>query len=463
MKIGRNDPCPCGSGKKYKKCCLIKSYTATAVGREELMQRRLIKNLIDFYYQNYGETIELASFLFWEDFNPADYLKDASLERANINFTEYIIFDFIVNEENDKTLIDSYIETYGNSGNSRNSNLSFEEIEILKMMKNSYISLFQVKEVFEGQGLFLEDILINKEYDVSEKLATESLSKYDILATRLLYLDGKYIMSGSGYPYPLIKKQEILNEIKLDYKYYKKEYPNTTIAEYLKKNGNNFNTFWCEMFTNPKPFIISNMDGDPILFSKAVFDIKDKNTLINSLKSIKDFIFNVEDNSFTWVDDTPGRKLDSTSNGIIEIKDNRLTVECNSKERLSKAKKLIIENAQNSVVHKADVFQDPAKAISEFSKNNGKQQKEFESEIPKEIQQEIINKFLTENYEKWLNEKIPALDGKTPLEAIKTKKGKKQVIELLQFYENIEEKNKKDGKAYYDFSWLWERLGLAKK
>ena len=22
MKIGRNDPCPCGSGLKYKKCCL---------------------------------------------------------------------------------------------------------------------------------------------------------------------------------------------------------------------------------------------------------------------------------------------------------------------------------------------------------------------------------------------------------------------------------------------------------
>jgi uncharacterized protein YecA (UPF0149 family) len=22
-KINRNEPCPCGSGKKYKKCCLI--------------------------------------------------------------------------------------------------------------------------------------------------------------------------------------------------------------------------------------------------------------------------------------------------------------------------------------------------------------------------------------------------------------------------------------------------------
>jgi len=23
-KVGRNDPCPCGSGKKYKRCCLNK-------------------------------------------------------------------------------------------------------------------------------------------------------------------------------------------------------------------------------------------------------------------------------------------------------------------------------------------------------------------------------------------------------------------------------------------------------
>ena len=25
-RVGRNDPCPCGSGKKYKKCCEQKSY-----------------------------------------------------------------------------------------------------------------------------------------------------------------------------------------------------------------------------------------------------------------------------------------------------------------------------------------------------------------------------------------------------------------------------------------------------
>lgn len=24
QKVGRNDPCPCGSGKKYKNCCISK-------------------------------------------------------------------------------------------------------------------------------------------------------------------------------------------------------------------------------------------------------------------------------------------------------------------------------------------------------------------------------------------------------------------------------------------------------
>lgn len=31
-KIGRNDPCPCGSGKKYKQCCMAKAVEAVPQG-----------------------------------------------------------------------------------------------------------------------------------------------------------------------------------------------------------------------------------------------------------------------------------------------------------------------------------------------------------------------------------------------------------------------------------------------
>ena len=51
-KVGRNDPCPCGSGKKYKRCCLAKeepkahpSAPATMVTEEE---DRLTKRLVSF-------------------------------------------------------------------------------------------------------------------------------------------------------------------------------------------------------------------------------------------------------------------------------------------------------------------------------------------------------------------------------------------------------------------------------
>ncbi len=33
MKAGRNDPCPCGSGKKYKKCCLVTTLGEDAPSR----------------------------------------------------------------------------------------------------------------------------------------------------------------------------------------------------------------------------------------------------------------------------------------------------------------------------------------------------------------------------------------------------------------------------------------------
>jgi hypothetical protein len=32
-KIGRNDPCPCGSGQKYKRCCLPRDEAAGAAAR----------------------------------------------------------------------------------------------------------------------------------------------------------------------------------------------------------------------------------------------------------------------------------------------------------------------------------------------------------------------------------------------------------------------------------------------
>lgn len=38
MKTGRNDPCPCGSGNKYKRCCMTKIQQQRAELYEEIEQ-----------------------------------------------------------------------------------------------------------------------------------------------------------------------------------------------------------------------------------------------------------------------------------------------------------------------------------------------------------------------------------------------------------------------------------------
>ncbi|MBV9179910.1 MAG: SEC-C domain-containing protein [Acidobacteria bacterium] len=38
-KIGRNDPCPCGSSKKYKHCCPAMPHRSTRCGRGNMKSR----------------------------------------------------------------------------------------------------------------------------------------------------------------------------------------------------------------------------------------------------------------------------------------------------------------------------------------------------------------------------------------------------------------------------------------
>jgi len=79
-----------------------------------------------------------------------------------------------------------------------------------------------------------------------------------------------------------------------------------------------------------------------------------------------------------------------------------------------------------------------------------------------EVKQQISSQFMQKHCEKWLNDKIPALDGKTPRQAVKDADGMRRVVELLKSFENIEEHNKMEGSRFYDLSFMWDRLGLKR-
>ena len=87
MKVGRNDPCPCGSGKKYKKCCLSKDEASARQAAKGLAEtvRALEVNPPNFprQFADFPELPELpepkplspedeARVLLWEEFEDAE-------------------------------------------------------------------------------------------------------------------------------------------------------------------------------------------------------------------------------------------------------------------------------------------------------------------------------------------------------------------------------------------------------
>jgi hypothetical protein len=87
--IGRNDPCPCGSGKKYKRCCLGKEEQQNTFVRElEQYGLPLMRELGRYATEraeSRPETIAAERFPFWRP--PLDRMRASRL-------LDYLIFDY---------------------------------------------------------------------------------------------------------------------------------------------------------------------------------------------------------------------------------------------------------------------------------------------------------------------------------------------------------------------------------
>ena len=74
----------------------------------------------------------------------------------------------------------------------------------------------------------------------------------------------------------------------------------------------------------------------------------------------------------------------------------------------------------------------------------------------------MVGQYYEEHYRKWLDEPLPALDGRTPREAAALKSARPKLISLLKAMENMAERQRREGRPAYDFSRMWEALGLPR-
>ena len=91
-QIGRNDPCPCGSGKKYKKCCYqkdqgnaepkeLKTHKFKVLGSDQSDQvaSGTLENQKELDAESLARAVERESQELLADYSKVDYRDKASL------------------------------------------------------------------------------------------------------------------------------------------------------------------------------------------------------------------------------------------------------------------------------------------------------------------------------------------------------------------------------------------------
>jgi len=92
VKVGRNELCPCGSGRKYKHCCYSKRfrYVRTAEGeiRREIPLNDEALELIQGQMQNFRDTFgrepEPHDRLFWEEPEHLEHRLSQAMREAGL-------------------------------------------------------------------------------------------------------------------------------------------------------------------------------------------------------------------------------------------------------------------------------------------------------------------------------------------------------------------------------------------
>ena len=84
------------------------------------------------------------------------------------------------------------------------------------------------------------------------------------------------------------------------------------------------------------------------------------------------------------------------------------------------------------------------------------------SDIPPDVAAEVTAQFYDEHYRKWLDMPLPALRGRTPREAASMPTARAKLVSLLKAMENTSERERREGRAAYDFAWMWGDLGLER-
>jgi len=200
-KVQRNEPCPCGSGKKYKKCCMIneRDQVVASMGRREGVQHAL-----SWVSNHYSEQINRWVEEVWLSDISAEQRQgigraDAKIRSIHdVNLLEYLVAEGrFADMEGENSPLQLIL-------GSDEMELNQAQRDYLTQLPTRTLRLYTVDHCLPGQSFSVRDALESDSevIDIADAYGSRMFEAGDSVGLRLLETPAGWETSGAIYHIP---------------------------------------------------------------------------------------------------------------------------------------------------------------------------------------------------------------------------------------------------------------------
>lgn len=468
-KIGPNEPCPCGSGKKFKKCCrpLGLSGGAAAGLPHTPDERASAFAKLDFFIDElWSEEEEDAFELFWGRYLDREDELSPELLRISRDAQE-MWFAFDHDLDDDRRIVDHFLEQ---------AELTPGERSFLEQLRRSTMRLYNVEDTVPGTSMTLRDLTDGTSVTVSERSASRSIARHECIAARVIPRgrSGRPEIEAGVLHIPSLIRDAVFEQVQRMRRTFLEDSPASSFEDFWKTVPPLFHDAWLTTMFDPPVPRLANTDGEEMVATRASFHVDDAAALARALDGAEADGIERRGDDDVWEWSGPSANRELVSLARLEIRDGVFTVETNSVTRGERARALVERLAGGAIRHRATTHEDvrrkvvegvTARALGRVSEEETNRppggRSARDSGLDPDVAEALSHDFYARHYRAWIDEPVPALDDRTPRQAVADRELRLRLEQLLGDLDSMYERALKDGEPAYDPSWIRTELGLA--
>ena len=470
-QIGRNDPCPCGSGKKYKQChgnALLDSPEG-AYERVRRLDGQATELLMK--YQTtviHRKTAEDP----WAWYKLSKDVPRRLGESEQDPFIRWMLFSWRPGGK--KTVAEQFLAD-------RRGPLDEQLGRFIEATTHTPYSFYQMVEVEPGASALCRDLLRSGDVRVAERTATRILLPGHIILARVVEFEGVTLFMGL-YDQPLSAPhvQGVLALRNDLHKIATKRGEQEITAHQLLEDEDILRGFYFRMVEaqSHEKIDLRNTDGDVLAFHTLTYEIPSMEEAFERLKGMEQRVSGDDDEMIlAEAERTKGGALKEivihwlrkgsvmgggpTSLAALRIRRSRLVVEVNSERRAKKVRQEIAKRLGTSAVLLTTEIMTREEMMRKAGSDRTVSGSERDTidESPEVRAQ--IRQMLEQHWATWPDTPLPALEGKTPRQAAKDRRARELLESLLLEFEG-KNLTKPDELNRVDVEALRKTLGMVR-